>query len=371
MRRPASRRFGSGVVWPSPRSPPRRGRQDRLRHLRRPRGPLDRAGRDERSHRGHRRGRGRPAHDLRRRGGRRRLEVGGRRPRLQADLRQAQPVDRRDHDRPARTRRPSGWAPARPGRATASRSATASTRRPTAARTGSGWASRRPSASRRSSSTRRTRTPCSCAPPATSWTRTPSAASTARTDGGKTWEKMLFVDDDTGCADLAIDPQDPSIVYAAMWQFRRKPYFFTLGRARAAASTSRTDGGKTWSRLTKGLPEGELGRIAVAVAPARAERRLRDGRGEEERRSTAPTTSARAGTETQHLERRHGPAVLLRAPRRRPEATRTASTSPERRSAVSDDGGKTFSSVGGGGLRPDYHGDVHALWINPHEHRRS
>jgi BNR/Asp-box repeat. len=49
------------------------------------------------------------------------------------------------------------------------------------------------------------------------------------TDGGKTWQRALFVDKDTGCADIAIDPQEPNIVYAAMWQFRRKPYFFTSG----------------------------------------------------------------------------------------------------------------------------------------------
>ena len=91
------------------------------------------------------------------------------------------------------------------------------------------------------------------------------------TDGGKTWQRVLFVDKDTGCADLAIDPQEPNIVYAAMWQFRRKPYFFTSGGPGSGLYKS-TDAGKTWKRLTKGLPEGELGRIAIAVAPTRPNR---------------------------------------------------------------------------------------------------
>ena len=87
-------------------------------------------------------------------------------------------------------------------------------------------------------------------------------------DGGKTWEKVLFVNADTGCADLAIDPQDPNILYASMWQFRRKPYFFTSGGPGSGLHKS-TDGGKSWRKLSKGFPEGELGRIAIAIAPSK------------------------------------------------------------------------------------------------------
>ena len=88
------------------------------------------------------------------------------------------------------------------------------------------------------------------------------------TDGGKSWQKVLFVDKDTGCSDVAIDPQEPNIVYAGMWQFRRKPYFFTSGGPGSGLYKS-TDAGKTWKKLKKDLPEGELGRIALAVAPTR------------------------------------------------------------------------------------------------------
>ncbi|HXF41644.1 MAG TPA: glycosyl hydrolase, partial [Blastocatellia bacterium] len=86
------------------------------------------------------------------------------------------------------------------------------------------------------------------------------------TDGGKTWQRVLFIDKDTGCSDVAVDPQESNIVYAGMWQFRRSPYFFTSGGPGSGMHKS-TDGGKTWKRLAKGLPDGELGRIAIAIAP--------------------------------------------------------------------------------------------------------
>ncbi len=88
------------------------------------------------------------------------------------------------------------------------------------------------------------------------------------TDGGETWKKALYVDADTGCADLDIDPQDPSILYASMWQFRRSPDFFNSGGPGSGLYKS-VDSGESWRRLEQGLPSGELGRIAIAVAPSR------------------------------------------------------------------------------------------------------
>jgi len=85
-------------------------------------------------------------------------------------------------------------------------------------------------------------------------------------DGGKTWNKILYVDENTGCADIAIDPQNPQIIYAAMWEFRRKAYTFNSG-GKGSALYKSIDGGKTWEKLTKDLPEGKLGRIAIAVSP--------------------------------------------------------------------------------------------------------
>jgi photosystem II stability/assembly factor-like uncharacterized protein len=85
-------------------------------------------------------------------------------------------------------------------------------------------------------------------------------------DGGETWEKILYINEKTGCADLAIDPENPDILYAGMWQFRRYPYYFNSGGPGSGLYISR-DGGKNWSKVTEGLPKGTIGRIAVDVSP--------------------------------------------------------------------------------------------------------
>lgn len=84
------------------------------------------------------------------------------------------------------------------------------------------------------------------------------------TDGGKTWKNTLYVDEDTGVVDVAVDPTDPSIVYAASHQRRRAAYGFHGGGPGAALWKS-TDGGETFRRLTNGLPPGEYGRIGISI----------------------------------------------------------------------------------------------------------
>ncbi|MFY9676677.1 MAG: glycosyl hydrolase, partial [Terriglobales bacterium] len=86
-------------------------------------------------------------------------------------------------------------------------------------------------------------------------------------DGGKTWNKILYRNDSTGCAEMAMDPQDPSVIYAAMWDVRREPWNFRSGGPGSGFFKS-TDAGATWHELRKGLPEGDLGRIGMAVAPS-------------------------------------------------------------------------------------------------------
>ncbi len=86
------------------------------------------------------------------------------------------------------------------------------------------------------------------------------------TDGGKSWKKILYVDENTGCADVAVDPKNPEIIYAAMWEFRRKAYTFKSGGEGSGLYKS-IDGGKTWKKLTKDLPKGVLGRIAIDISP--------------------------------------------------------------------------------------------------------
>jgi photosystem II stability/assembly factor-like uncharacterized protein len=86
-------------------------------------------------------------------------------------------------------------------------------------------------------------------------------------DGGKTWQKVLYVDERTGCGDLVMDPRNPDKLFANMWEHRRWPWSFKSGGP--GSGLHRTlDGGETWTRLTEdeGMPAGELGRIGLAIA---------------------------------------------------------------------------------------------------------
>src|SRR5262245_33584563 len=87
-------------------------------------------------------------------------------------------------------------------------------------------------------------------------------------DGGKTWQLVLRKDQDTGASDVALDPRNPSIVFAGLWQARRRPWELVSGGPGSGLYVSR-DGGDTWKQLTdKGLPSGIWGKVGVAVAPS-------------------------------------------------------------------------------------------------------
>ncbi|HEX8184392.1 MAG TPA: glycosyl hydrolase, partial [Blastocatellia bacterium] len=177
------------------------------------------------------------------------------------------------------------------------------------------------------------------------------------TDGGKTWQRALFVDSDTGCADLAIDPQEPRILYASMWQFRRKPYFFTSGGPGSGLYKS-TDAGKTWKKLTKDMPEGELGRIAVAVAPTRPNtvyaiveaKKSAVYRSEDLGESWAKVSSSQSAT---------GRPFYFASVTVDPKDYNRL-YKPDYSLSVSTDGGQSFVARGGRA-----HGDFHAVWVNP------
>jgi photosystem II stability/assembly factor-like uncharacterized protein len=176
-------------------------------------------------------------------------------------------------------------------------------------------------------------------------------------DGGATWQKILYIDDTTGCVDIALDPADPNTVYAAMWQFRRSPAFFSSGGPGSGLYKS-TDGGDSWRELRQGLPEGELGRIAIAVAPSQpatvyavveAERTAffrSDDRGE----SWLRTSDNRAvGGRPFYF------SLLIPDPA---DAKRVYKAGTNL--MVTRDGGVTFGGIGG-----RVHPDIHALWIHP------
>lgn len=86
-------------------------------------------------------------------------------------------------------------------------------------------------------------------------------------DGGDTWQRTLYLDNQHGVSDLDIDPQNPNILYAALWKFERKPWTHTSGSDQGGVWKS-IDGGRTWAKLTKGLPK-LIGRIGVKVAPSK------------------------------------------------------------------------------------------------------
>lgn len=87
------------------------------------------------------------------------------------------------------------------------------------------------------------------------------------TDGGISWNKILYVNERTGIADLVMDPSNPNKLIAAMWEFRREPHFFKSGGAGSGLYITH-DGGKNWKKITHndGLPKGELGRIGLAIS---------------------------------------------------------------------------------------------------------
>ncbi len=81
-------------------------------------------------------------------------------------------------------------------------------------------------------------------------------------DGGKTWEKLFFIDNDTGCIDIDMDPKNPDLLIASMWKFRRFPYFFDAGSVQSGMYKT-LNGGKSWKKLKTGLPAGKQGRVVV------------------------------------------------------------------------------------------------------------
>src|SRR5262249_27311209 len=99
------------------------------------------------------------------------------------------------------------------------------------------------------------------------------------TDGGKTWAKVLYKDEHSGASDVALDVNNPRIVFAGLWQTRRRPWELTSGGPGSGLYVSR-DGGDTWKHLTvknkddkeTGLPKGIWGKICLAVAPSNSNR---------------------------------------------------------------------------------------------------
>ena len=180
-------------------------------------------------------------------------------------------------------------------------------------------------------------------------------------DGGSTWKRVLFVDENTGCSGLALDPKNPKVLFAAMWDFRRTGWSFRSGGSGSGLYRSE-DGGESWKKLTgdakSGLPGGILGRIVVAVAPSNPSIVYTAVEAQE-----GALYRSEDGGKT-WAWRFKGPKVLAR-----PfyfGAMTVDPKNPDRlykmgyNMALSEDGGKTFSQLG-----RSTHGDHHAIWIHP------
>lgn len=182
-------------------------------------------------------------------------------------------------------------------------------------------------------------------------------------DGGATWEKILYVDENTGAADLAMDPANPRILYAAMYDFRRRPWHFRSGGPGSGLYRT-ADGGDTWVELTgdaptNGLPEGPWGRIGVAPAPSDANvvyAIIETAAEGEVWRSDDRGDTWHMVTAQSDVNSRPFYFTDLRVDPTTSERVYALSG----RLMVSDDGGRTWRQLG-----QDIHPDHHALWIDP------
>ncbi|MBS1735080.1 MAG: glycosyl hydrolase [Bacteroidetes bacterium] len=179
-------------------------------------------------------------------------------------------------------------------------------------------------------------------------------------DGGKSWNKILYINEKAGCADVAVDPENPEIVYASTWEFRRYPYAFNSGGAGSGMWKS-TDGGKNWKELKNGLPAKPFGRIAFALAPSSPQNILAIV----ESASTGLYISSDGGeswkkqSATSNVEARPFYfSVITIDPKDPKRVYRPAYTF-----SYSVDGGYSFAGASNEGAVP--HADMHALWINP------
>ncbi|HEV2687341.1 MAG TPA: YCF48-related protein, partial [Bryobacteraceae bacterium] len=181
------------------------------------------------------------------------------------------------------------------------------------------------------------------------------------TDGGRTFEKVLYKDENTGGSDVAIDPSHPDTVYAGMWEARQGPWENGSWNGTGGGLFKSTDGGKTWRQLTKGLPEG-VTQVNIAIAPSRSSRiytavatgqptalyRSEDSGETWTRTTTDARPAARIGG---------GDLPVLAVDPKNPEIVYSTSTVTWR----SNDAGKTWTGIRGAPGGDDYQ----KIWINP------
>ena len=194
------------------------------------------------------------------------------------------------------------------------------------------------------------------------------------TDGGDSWERILFVDENTGVVDVALDPGNPEIVYAASYQRRRRPYGFH-GGGQGSALWKSVDGGANWAMLTNsglenGLPPGDIGRMGISVY--RSDPRIVYISLEQGLRYNASTAYEERLAGVYRSEDRGETWEFMSDWNPRPMYASQILVDPsddqriymENAFSWSDDGGRTFTSG-----RQTLHGDDRFLWVNPNDSR--
>lgn len=182
-------------------------------------------------------------------------------------------------------------------------------------------------------------------------------------DGGKTWSKTLYVGPQTGVAELAMDPNDPDVLYASMWQFRRIPWTFHSGGPDDGIWRS-VDGGRTWTRLSgHGLPTGITGRSAVAIAPSDSKRiyALIEAQGGILWRSDDGGQNWTMVSNDTLVDQRPFYFTHLTVDPR--DENKVYGVSEQL--SMSTDGGHTFKAIA-----PGVHVDYHAIWVAPNDPNR-
>ncbi|HEX7296981.1 MAG TPA: hypothetical protein VF251_14600 [Pyrinomonadaceae bacterium] len=184
-------------------------------------------------------------------------------------------------------------------------------------------------------------------------------------DGGGTWQKVLFKDNDVGAIDLAFDPTNPQIIYAAMWNVRRPPWFiYAPANGPGGGIFKSTDGGTSWKQLSTGLPVDGLGRIGLAVAPTDRNRvyAIVDAKeGGLYSSKDAGATWARVSSD-QRIWGRGWYFNKVTADPKNADTVYVQNTSIYR----STDGGTKWTAIKGAPGGDDYH----QLWINPNDPKR-
>ena len=187
------------------------------------------------------------------------------------------------------------------------------------------------------------------------------------TDGGTTFEKVLFKDENTGAIDVVMDPVNPDIIYCALWEARQGPWENGQFSGPGSGLFKSTDGGTTWRSLTNGLPNFEqdgLGRIGITIAPSMPSRMfatVNSTRGDGLFRSDDAGEHWTRATTDNRVATRESDFAEVKVDPKNPDIVYTASVVTWK----SIDGGKTFNAFRGAPGGDDYH----RIWINPNNPR--